>query len=350
MALEPISEFPPPLDARKETRLVRPLGPRRPRLHFPSELPFEEHVAETKRHLEARTTLYLVLMEAFKDYTIGSDQFLYYDRTNPKKCLAPDVFVRVASRVADFDSWKMWKRGVPDLAVEIFSGWDRLKLTWEEKFERYQATGIRELIRFDLTKAEPIQVWDRIGTTLIERSPTSPNARKCKTLGLYWVVETHPDFGPQLRLARDFRGKDLLPTPTESMLRLARDLAAERTARAEAEHEKLVAEHQRREEAEARAFAEEQKRAAEEQKRIAEEQKRAAEEQKRAAEEQKRAAEEQKRAAEEQLRLADESRRVAMRKQKAAQKKQKAEAAARAQAEEEVKRLREEVERLRKSR
>ncbi len=104
---------------------------------------------KTIRHFEARTTLYETLNEAFEDVSVGSDQFVYYDSTNPKKCLAPDVFVKLDSRDRDFDSWMAWVRGTPDLAVEIVSDSDRLKLSWEEKFARYEAVGIQEVVRFD---------------------------------------------------------------------------------------------------------------------------------------------------------------------------------------------------------
>ena len=72
-------------------------------IHFPSEESPEEHVGETKRHLEARTTLYLLLKDAFADKAIGSDQFVYWDASDPRKCLSPDVFVKLDSSARTVD-------------------------------------------------------------------------------------------------------------------------------------------------------------------------------------------------------------------------------------------------------
>lgn len=263
MTLAHASERPPP--KYRERRDVRVS------LEFPSEEPFEDHVAETKRHLEARTSLYLIVKEAFVDMTVGSDQFIYFDEKDPKQCLAPDVFVKDDEHIADFDSWKVWERGTPRLAVEIVSASDRLKLTWEEKFERYVALGIRELVRFDATAKDPITVWDRVGRMLVKRAaPSTLSTYECKTLGTYWTVETSSDFGKQLRLSRDPDGKVLLRTPSEQALLLAQEVADERHARALAEHARTLAEHacqlaekRKRYEANARKLAEQKQRDAE---------------------------------------------------------------------------------------
>jgi len=57
-------------------------------VHFPTE----ETVPETTVHLELRAALYTVMKLAFGERaTIGSDQFVYWDPTDPRQCLAPDV-------------------------------------------------------------------------------------------------------------------------------------------------------------------------------------------------------------------------------------------------------------------
>src|SRR5512138_182898 len=63
----------------------------------PIDFPSEELVPETKRHLEARTVLYLILKEALPGATVGSEQFIYYDAADPRRCLAPDVFVKLGA-------------------------------------------------------------------------------------------------------------------------------------------------------------------------------------------------------------------------------------------------------------
>ncbi len=247
-------------------------------IHFPSEESLEDAVSETKRHLEVRTTLYLLMKDALAGHAIGSDQFVYWDARDPQKCLSPDVFVKRGTSDALFDTWKVWERGAPELAVEVVSASDRRDSDWDEKMERYQASGIAEVVRFDPMNATcPIRAWDRVEGELLERSPDSSDLCECATLGMWWVVAPSP-FGPQLRLSRDREGKDLLPTADEQRLILAGQLAEERRARTLAEHERLLAEH-------ARALAEQKLQVeAEAHKREAEAHKREAEAHKREAE------------------------------------------------------------------
>jgi Uma2 family endonuclease len=264
MTLEHVSEFPPPRPHEPAAHASLDLDDT-PTVDsedelFPCEEPFEDHVAESKRHFEARTALYLVVKNAFDDYTIASDQFFYPNRSNPRECLAPDLMVKTDVHVDDFDSWKTWRLGTPQLAVEIVSTSDRMKLTWKEKFARYEATEILEVVRFDRDKDEPITVWDRRGRHLIERRT---NTEECMTLHLFWTIVEDPTFGKQLRLARDREGEDLLPTPDETNLLLAQQLANERYARSLAERERMLAEQKLCDEADARVVAEQKLRDAE---------------------------------------------------------------------------------------
>ncbi len=216
-------------------------------IHFPSEESPEEAVSETKRHLEARTTLYLLLRSALSGCSVGSDQFVYSDAADPRKCLSPDVFVKLASRDNDFDTWKVWERGAPELAVEIVSASDRRDDDWADKLARYHASGVREVVRFDAQdEAQPLRVWDRVDGDLMERAPESTLLKECSALGLWWAVVPSAEYGLQLRLARDREGRDLLATPDETSTRLAAELAEERKARALAEHERIVADHERK--------------------------------------------------------------------------------------------------------
>lgn len=214
-------------------------------IHFPSEERLEERVPETKRHLKARTTLFLLLEAACAGSAVGSEQFVYWDAGDPRKCLSPDVFVKVGARDDAFDSWKVWERGAPDVAVEIVSESDHREGDWAEKLARYQASGIGELVRFDAgDEGRPIRVWDRVDGELVERAPASPALRECVTLKMWWTVVPSAH-GPMLRLARDREGRVLLPTPDEERVRLAEELAEERKARTAAEHERMLAQHER---------------------------------------------------------------------------------------------------------
>jgi Uma2 family endonuclease len=193
-------------------RLVVHRRPPRPIL-FPS---FEK-VPEGKRHLELRTALYQILKLALADRaTIGSDQFVYWNGREPKRCVAPDAFVRLGIPDHEFPSWKTWEHGAPQVAVEIASDNDR-EADWQKKLEAYHELGVCELVLFDADApvGSRLRVWDRTDDELVERqvgSDTSP----CVPLGLHWVVGPLDGRAVALRLARDPEGRDLLPTPVEA--------------------------------------------------------------------------------------------------------------------------------------
>jgi Uma2 family endonuclease len=83
---------------------------------------------------------------------VGGDQFFYYERGNPRACVAPDIYVvdNDTTRQQDVLSWKVWEHGgkVPTLALEIVSS-DYRKDYRAEILDRYQQLGVRELIRYD---------------------------------------------------------------------------------------------------------------------------------------------------------------------------------------------------------
>jgi len=62
-----------------------------PTVYFPEEATVPEH----KRHPELRTLLSRVLGTLCGEHTIGCQQFVYWDPTDPSRCLAPDAFVRL---------------------------------------------------------------------------------------------------------------------------------------------------------------------------------------------------------------------------------------------------------------
>jgi hypothetical protein len=134
-----------------------------------------------------------------------------------------------------FRTWKTWERGAPELGVEIVSDADEAELDWNEKFERYRAAGIREVVRFHPEAPEqPIRIWDAVDGDLVERSQGDPDLLACETLGLWWVVVKHPSVGPMIRLSRDREGRDLLPTPQEAEARAKEAEARAKEAEARA--------------------------------------------------------------------------------------------------------------------
>jgi hypothetical protein len=205
-----------------------------------------------------------------------------------------------------------------------------------------------EVVRFDELAPEPITVWDLVGGKLVERPREGLTSHECKTLGLFWTVEQHRTYGPQLRLARDREGKRILATPDENELRLAQELAHERRDRAIAEHDKMLAQQLQQREADARAIADHDKMLAQPlQQREADA--RAIAETKQLEEARARAIAESKRAeAVRKQRTADTKRRTEAKARALAEKKQREEAEARTRLEDENARLRAELEQLRK--
>src|SRR6516164_8425848 len=113
-------------------------------IHFPEEA----EVPEGKRHLILRTFLFWLLRHALgPEHSVGSDQFVYWLASNPRRCLSPDVFVKLGTPDASFGSWKTWERGgPPDLALEIISPNEGDGVEWDEKLRRYHELGVKELV------------------------------------------------------------------------------------------------------------------------------------------------------------------------------------------------------------
>jgi Uma2 family endonuclease len=178
----------------------------------PVVFPVEEDVPESKRHLELRTALYLIVKFAMsKTAVFGSDQFVYWDPTNPKACLAPDLLLKLGGPDTDYDTWKVWERGAPDIAVEIASRSDSPEMAWEEKLERYQKIGLKELVRYDWKKPKTsLRIFDNIEGDLVERVMEGEDATLSSVLPYYWTV-----VNGMLRLAEDAGGTRLLPTYEE---------------------------------------------------------------------------------------------------------------------------------------
>jgi hypothetical protein len=140
-------------------------GRRYLRKPVPLFFPCDEEVPEHKLHVELRTALYQLIGLALGDRVIvGTEQFVYYDASDPRRCLAPDLMV------------------------------------WVDP----------------VAPSEQLRIWDRIEGDLVERDLSSPGGYLCDALGLYWCLTEDPKLGPMLRLARDSAGLELLPTPLEA--------------------------------------------------------------------------------------------------------------------------------------
>jgi Uma2 family endonuclease len=223
--------YPRPVTARSS---ILPRSARRyVRPPVPIIFPVEEEMPESALHLRLRTALFLILERRLRGRAyVGSDQFVYWDATDPKACLAPDAFVRLGGTSELLPSYMIWKHGAPEVAVEIISESDGGERALEQKLGRYRHSGIEEVVYFDpLHAARPLRLWDRVEHDLVERELGTPEALRCDALSAYWHL--HPDerLGSMLRPADGADGSGLWPTPEE----------AERTERAERDREREAA-------------------------------------------------------------------------------------------------------------
>lgn len=188
------------------------------RAPVPVFFPEAESVPETGIHLRLRTALWSMIRLSLGDRAVvGSDQFLYWDCTDPKQCLAPDVLVWLGAPDRPFPSWKVWERGAPHLAVEIVSQTDARDRRWQQKLAAYRRSGVLEVVRFDAEHArQPLRLWDRVEGDLVERQLRERELEYSDTLGLFWLVAPEPELGLMLRLARDAAGTDRLLTDEEA--------------------------------------------------------------------------------------------------------------------------------------
>jgi Uma2 family endonuclease len=200
-------------------------------IHFPEEA----EVPEGKRHLILRTFLFRLLRFALgPDHSVGSDQFVYWNARDPRRCLAPDVFVKRDVADSWTGSWKTWEQGgVPELAVEIISPNEGDGVAWDEKLARYHELGVPELVRFDpeLPEGQRLRVWDRVREDLVERR-VDGDRTPCLALGLHWNVCPVEGQPAGLRLIDDAGG--LLEAPEEAEAR-GRAAAEARVRELEAE-------------------------------------------------------------------------------------------------------------------
>jgi Uma2 family endonuclease len=243
-----------------------PLKPRPlPELRYvrapePIVFPEEEEVPEGLAHMLVRTFLFQLLRFALgPEHSVGSDQFVYWNASDPKRKLSPDVFVRLQVPRKTFGSWQTWENGgPPDLAVEIVSPHEGSPntLTWAEKFARYHELGVKELVRFDpdAPEGKQLRAWDRVRGDLVERV-IGDDRTPCLTLGLNWIVCPIDESLVGLRLVDD-DGR-LLLTETEVAAQRAETEAqrADAEARAKATEALRAETEAQRADAEARARA-----------------------------------------------------------------------------------------------
>ena len=192
-------------------------------------------LGQSLRHLRLCELLHAILRQAVtRGDSVGSDQFVYFDASNPRRCVAPDAFLKLGVPQRMFSSWKTWEHGAPELCVEILSPSDEEPITLAEKLDRYRALGAKEVVVLSFDEAAPLRIWDRVDDDLVERVIAQGAPTPCTTLGMFWVVASAPDLPIALRLFRDAEGTTLVLTPEESE-RAAKEEALRELTRLRAE-------------------------------------------------------------------------------------------------------------------
>jgi hypothetical protein len=209
--------------------------------HDPTIYPVEEKVGEDSLQTII-VELLRPLVERYYQLSgrptfVGADQFVYYERFNPAKVVAPDVYVLPGvppgRRVK---SWKIWETGVvPSFALEVVASEDAEK-DYREAPGRYAELGVDELIVFDADcHRDPDRVrWQRYRKLkkrgFVRVESTNADRIRSRVLGCFLrVVGEGP--AARLRLATGRSGDEIFPTEAEAE-RAARE--AERAAKEEA--------------------------------------------------------------------------------------------------------------------
>jgi Uma2 family endonuclease len=208
----------------------------------PLNFPEAAQVPESPVHLRVRTALFLLLEFNLRGRAyVGSDQFVYWDPTDPKACLAPDALVRLGGPSNLPRTYLTWELGAPHLAVEVLSRSDERDADLDAKLARYRRSGIAEVVFFDPEGERPLRIWDRGEWDLTERDLFAPDGRRSRTLDAFFQLEPHPELGRLLRLSDDADGTLLWLGPTEAERaakeaeRAAKEAALARVAELEAE-------------------------------------------------------------------------------------------------------------------
>lgn len=171
-------------------------------------------MAETDVHYRLMTDLRFELEQFFRDESdvyVSGNILLYYVEGNPKKRVAPDVFVARGVRKGSRRVYKLWEEGrAPEVVFEVSS-----RQTWREdlntKWRLYEDLGVKEYFIFDPEYdylVEPLIAW-RLESGRYEAVEVLDGAVKSETLNLELV-----NTGETLRL-RNLATGQFLRTPLE---------------------------------------------------------------------------------------------------------------------------------------
>ena len=194
------------------------------------------------------------------DVWVGGNLFLYYEKGNTKKCVAPDVLLVRGVDKRDRDCFFLWEEKTPELIFEITSRSTRDEDEGKNK-KAYERLGVTELVLFDPfgEYLEPRLQGYRLQQGRYRRiRENADGSLDLRTVG----VTARPE-GVKLRLVDTATQEKLLWTDEIEAARLAaedRAAAAEERATRESAARLAAEEHAARESA-ARREAEERLRA-----------------------------------------------------------------------------------------
>ena len=132
-----------------EQRSAASLGGPEP-LHYPDS--DGQPMAENDEHYRAIQSIRAPLEVRFRDSEdtyVSGDLLLYYERGNPRRCVAPDVLVTVGVSRGLKRTYLLWEEGKPpDFVAEVSSPRSRTD-DRTKKRELYARLGVREYFLFD---------------------------------------------------------------------------------------------------------------------------------------------------------------------------------------------------------
>ena len=111
-------------------------------------------MAETEVHGACMVYVAQALRRLFEtrgraDVYVGSNNFLYYERGNPRAVVSPDVYVVVGARAGLRDTYLLWNEPKgPDFVLEVTSASTR-RDDERRKREVYAALGVSEYFLYD---------------------------------------------------------------------------------------------------------------------------------------------------------------------------------------------------------
>lgn len=220
---------------------------REEKVYYPdsADAPMPEHDGMRRQWIATESALRYHFRER-PDVYVTSNLFLYFVEGDPKKRVAPDVFVALGVPDRDRPNYKVWEEGkAPDVVFEFTSESSRFS-DMGEKLGLYAALGVPEYYVFD-----PSGLYLRPSLRAfrleedVYREVRALGGLESPRLGLRLVVD-----GDRLRLAYP----DGSPVP-EDLVDASRSTEALRR-RLEAEHARAESEHARAESEAARAESE----------------------------------------------------------------------------------------------